>query len=202
MPKSFEMSPYEFCFDISDTCLCDSNRVIDGSPRLKQEKLENIMEVKVEKCPLKWQSPKSRSMCFRRFSETPHAVLTDTSCNDSVAYQINKFRSFSSLMYSFPWQIQNTKKTTTQEWVIQKPSPNRLHPISDGGADVLIANLCDGEGLHLWNQISYCDVFPQQFPTRSSWVLIQSASLFVKEGVPVPLEISKKKRMSGGDLIS
>lgn len=78
-----------------------------GDLGLKQEKIENIIEVKGEKCPLRWRSPKRRSMCFKKFSETPHAVLTITSCNNSVAYQINKCRSFSSSVSSFLWQIQN-----------------------------------------------------------------------------------------------
>lgn len=60
--------------------MCDSNRVIDGFPKTKTGKKieyrENIMEVKGQKCLLRCQSPKRRSMRFKRFSETAHAVLT------------------------------------------------------------------------------------------------------------------------------
>lgn len=78
-------------------------------PRQGQEKLENGSKTE-RNCPLRWQSPKlqeRRSTCFERFSEIPHANFTVTPCNDLVARQINKFRSFSSLVSSFLWQIQN-----------------------------------------------------------------------------------------------
>lgn len=137
MPKINERWSCEWCrwhqWYLSVLFLPKARRL----PRQGQEKWENGSKTK--KLPIEVAEPKTterRSACFERLSEIPHADLTVTPCNDLVACQLSKFRSFSSLVSSFLLQTQNvllkpvfqkksrlSKNNKKQERGIQKANP-------------------------------------------------------------------------------
>lgn len=201
--------------------MSDSNAVPEGSPN-KERKNEKIMRNvcrrgKVQTC---------RNDYWELSSETPRAILAVTSCNDLVACQINKFRSFSSLVSPFPWRIQNVllnpvfwkmsfwkkKKRNRNEW-FKKQSPRGWHHSSDGNlkqfpTDAMEMTCVPKIRLGTMTCFTYAEFACKVW---SSWVVETWSNL------PVSLwrKVSqfhwksakkntqkKPKRMSGGDLIS
>lgn len=155
---------------------------------------------------------KKRSTCFKSFSsETLHAVLAVTSCSDLVACQINKFRGFFQLSVLVPladttcfiktsfWKMSPlSKKKKNRKERFKKQSPRGWHPISDGEEERSYQLRTFAMEMTYVLKLRLVTLTCFTAHTRrhiflQGLVLIQSASLFVKEGVPVPLEIRKKK---------
>lgn len=160
-----------------------------------------------------WEESKiaeKRSLCFKGFSsETLHAVLAVTSCSDLVAWQINKFRIFFfSLVSLFPWQTQNIlvkpsfwkmspQKSKNRKERFKTQSPSGWHLITDreeersSSLQTFAMEVDYVLKLKLFNVICFTARTCRRIFLQGL-VLIQSANLFVKEGVPVPIEFRKK----------
>lgn len=120
-----------------------------SAPKTRKGKMKKCNESARPKMSTKVAEPKNakkRSTCFKSFSsETLHAVLAVTSCSDLVACQITSSGVFSSLVSSFPWQIQHVllkpvfgkchlfrKKKKNRKERFKKQNPRGWYPISDG----------------------------------------------------------------------